>query len=99
MSDTETRAFRPFVPGSQPPLNHPPYRSTGKRHPSQPLTRLPTGQTATELRAPRMLPERYAAVTDLTHGKGGLGERIIVAGRVLDEDGRPQPGVMIENPL
>ena len=96
MSDAETLPFRPFVEGSQPPLDFPFYGSTAKRHPERPLTRLPTGQTATELRAPRFSPERYPAVADLTLGKSALGERIIVAGQVLDEDGRPQPGVMIE---
>ena len=88
--------LRPFAPGTQPPLDSPSYRSTAKRHPSRPLVHLPTGHTMTETTAPRFDPARYPATVDLTHGKGALGERIIVEGRVLDEDGRPQAGVMIE---
>ena len=96
MSDTSTLPFRPFAAGSQPPLDFPGYGSTAKRHPMRPLTKLPTGHTATESTAPRFDPARYPPVADLTHGKPAVGERIIVAGRVVDEDGRPQPGVMIE---
>lgn len=95
MSETTDLPFRPFAPGTQPPNNSPAYRSTGKRHPTS-VVRLPTGHTPTELTAPRLMPARYPAIADLTHGKDALGERIIVQGRVLDEDGRPQPGVMIE---
>ena len=96
MSDTSTHPFRAFSPGTQPPLDSPIYGSTAKRHPGRPLTRLPAGHTATELRSPRFDSARYPASVDLTHGEGALGERIIVGGRVLDEDGRPQPNVMIE---
>jgi protocatechuate 3,4-dioxygenase beta subunit len=98
MPDTIEMPFRPFVAGSQPPLDAPGYRSTSKRHPAAGLVRLPGGHTATELTAPRFTPERYPVTTDLATAKGGqaLGERIIVEGRVLDEDGRPVPNVMIE---
>ena len=93
---SDTTAFRPYSAGSQPALNTPSYGSTAKRHPLRPLTRLPTGHTPTESTAPPFDPARYPPAEDLTGGKGALGERIIVAGRVTDEDGRPQPGVMIE---
>ena len=96
MSESETLPFRPFSPATQPPLDAPGYRSTAKRHPTRALVRLPSGHTYTETAAPRFDPAQYAPETDLTHGKGALGERIIVEGRVVDEDGRPQPGVMIE---
>lgn len=90
--------FRPYVPDSQPPLYAPGYGSTAKRHPNAALVRLPVGQTATERTAPVFNPERYPPTADLSVAKGGqaLGERIIVQGRVLDEDGRPVPNVMIE---
>lgn len=91
-----TRPFRPVTAGSQPPLDAPTYRSTHARHPLQAPTRLPSGQAITELSGPRFDPARYPPSADLTDGKAALGERIIVAGRILDEDGRPQPGVMIE---
>ena len=90
--------FRPYAPGTQPPLDAPGYASTAKRHPNAALIRLPTGHTATERTAPRFSPSRYPVTTDLSVAGGGQaqGERIIVEGRVLDEDGRPVPDVMIE---
>ncbi len=98
MSQTTDVPFRPYVPGTQPPLDAPDYGSSHKRHPASALVSLPGGQTATELTAPRLTPEHYPASADLTAPGGGkaLGERIVVEGRVLDEDGRPVPGVMIE---
>ncbi len=98
MNQASDAPFRPYAPGSQPPLDAADYGSTQKRHPISALVRLPGGHTATELTAPRFSPARYPAFADLTAPGGGkaLGERIIVAGRVLDEDGRAVPGVMIE---
>ena len=83
--------------GSQPRLLYPPYKSTIRRAPEQPLIRIP--QTFTDLAAPLFgeLPIGPAD-NDLTRQHAGepLGERIIVAGRVLDEDGRPVPDTLIE---
>lgn len=80
------------------PLNNSPdYRSTLKRAPSQPLILLP--HSLTETTGPVF---GHAAVqpgdSDLTRQHAGepLGERIIVSGRVLDEDGRPVPHTLIE---
>ncbi|HYF08746.1 MAG TPA: protocatechuate 3,4-dioxygenase subunit beta, partial [Acetobacteraceae bacterium] len=58
--------------------------------------RIPT--TPTEAAAPRFTPQWYAPHTDLSQvdGKAALGERIIVAGRVTDENGRPLRGAMVE---
>ena len=98
MSQAAEPPFRPYAPGSQPPLDAPGYASTRKRHPSAAPVRLPGGHTPTELTGPRFGAERYPAIVDLTApGRGrAVGERIIVEGRVLDEDGRAAPGVMIE---
>lgn len=98
MPNTLDLPFRPHAPGTQPPLDAPFYRSTAKRHPGAALVRLPSGHTVTEQTAPRFSPERYPVTADLATAAGGqaLGERIIVEGRVLDEDGRPVPDVMIE---
>jgi protocatechuate 3,4-dioxygenase beta subunit len=88
--------FRPHVPGTQPPYDAPAYRSTGLRHPSQPLLTLP--HTVTETTGPRFSPSQFPSVADISvvDGRAALGERIIVAGRVLDEDGRAVPHTMIE---
>jgi protocatechuate 3,4-dioxygenase beta subunit len=67
------------------------------RHPKEPLVVIP--QTLSELTGP-VYP--YGKIetgdNDLTRQHPGepLGERIIVEGRVLDEDGRPLPQTLVE---
>ena len=84
-------------PGSQPPLLYPPYQSTVKRAPTKPLIRLP--QNFSDLAAPvyGYLPVGETD-NDLTRQHAGepLGERIVVAGQVLDEDGRAVPNTLVE---
>ncbi|HEX6386653.1 MAG TPA: protocatechuate 3,4-dioxygenase subunit beta, partial [Anaerolineae bacterium] len=82
-----------------PPYLHAPYRSTIKRSPQQPLMPLP--QTLSELTGPVYGEDAIRPLdNDLTRNavKNGevIGERIIVVGRVLDEDGRPVPNALIE---
>jgi len=81
-------------PGVQPPYLHREYGSTVKRAPSRAL--LPLQQTLSEITGPRFRDE--PELVDLTRqGKGeALGQRIIVAGRLLEEGGRPLPRVLIE---
>ena len=83
--------------GTQPTLLYPPYQSTIRRAPAQPLIRLP--QDFGDLSAPvyGYLPLGETD-NDLTRQHAGepLGERIIVAGRVVDEDGRPVPHTLVE---
>ncbi len=88
--------FRPAVPGTQPPLDLPSYLGTRRRRPNLPLHPMP--HTATELSGPVFAEGRFPAMADLTtQGKApAMGERIIVAGRVTDEDGRPVPHTMVE---
>jgi protocatechuate 3,4-dioxygenase beta subunit len=82
---------------TQPPSLHPPYRSTVARSPRQPLVKIP--QTLTEITGPADWDALMGpAMADLTrqHVAEPIGQRIIVAGRVLDEAGRPVPGTAIE---
>jgi protocatechuate 3,4-dioxygenase beta subunit len=85
------------VAHSQPPLLYPAYTSTVRRAPSRPLIKLPAGFA--DLAAPLFgyLPIGESD-SDLTRQHSGepLGERIIVSGRVLDEDGRPVPETLVE---
>ena len=83
--------------GTHPPNDSPGYRSTILRHPKEPLVVIP--HTLSELTGPvypygRMEPSD----SDLTRQHAGepLGERIIVQGRVRDEDGRPIPQTLVE---
>lgn len=82
---------------AHPPNASPDYKSTLKRAPSQPLILLP--HTLSETTGPVFGHGSVAAGdSDLTRQHAGepLGERIIVTGRVMDEDGRPVPETLVE---
>src|SRR3954447_11503522 len=93
---TDTAPFRPIATGSQPPNDAPEYGSTRLRHPKQPPLRIP--HSGTETTGPLFVASRFPAIADLSMvtGKPALGERIIVRGRVIDENERPIPNTMIE---
>ena len=82
----------------EPPYLHPDYRSTVLRAPRRPLVSLPP-EWFHMLPGPTFgrVPVRKEDA-DLTRQHRGepLGERIIVSGRVLDSDGRPVPGTLVE---
>lgn len=87
---------RPY-PGTQPNHLHPAYVSSIKRAPSNPLVYLP--QTLSEITGPVFGKQAIdVKACDLTRQSSGeaLGERIIVSGRVLDENGRPVPHTLVE---
>jgi protocatechuate 3,4-dioxygenase, beta subunit len=87
---------RPY-PNTQPDYLFPNYASTVKRAPKEPLVVLP--HTLSELTAPVFgYGEVKEGDSDLTrqHKAEPQGERIVVSGRVLDENGRPLPGVLVE---
>jgi protocatechuate 3,4-dioxygenase, beta subunit len=80
-----------------PPLGHPAYRSTQLRAPQQPPIRW--AQQLSETTGPSFAALRLAAhESDLTRqgAAAPLGERIVVAGQVRDEDGRPLAGELVE---
>ncbi len=80
-----------------PPSLFPDYGSTRRRAPLQPLLRVPQTRTETTGAAgwERLMGP---ALADLTtqHRAMPQGQRIIVAGRVLDEDGRAVPNTVLE---
>jgi protocatechuate 3,4-dioxygenase beta subunit len=89
--------YRRPAAGTHPPNDTPGYRSTALRHPNEPLIVIP--HTLTELTGPVYPYGKIEATdNDLTRQHAGepLGERIIVEGRVLDEDGRPIPQTLVE---
>ncbi len=80
-----------------PPHLAPEYRSSTKRSPSKPLILSP--HTLTELTGPIYGRDTVKPGDEnLTKQHAGepLGERIIVHGRVLDEDGRSVPNTLVE---
>jgi protocatechuate 3,4-dioxygenase, beta subunit len=80
-----------------PPLDYPDYRSTALRAPKRPLVPLP--EDFHDLESPVFGHEDVGELDhDLTRQHGGdpLGERIVVQGGVLEEDGRPVPNTLVE---
>jgi protocatechuate 3,4-dioxygenase beta subunit len=89
--------YRRIEASEQPPYDYPAYESTAKRHPGRPLVLVP--QSLSETTGPvyghgKVLP----ADADLTrqHKGAPVGERVIVTGRVLDDNGRPVPHTLLE---
>ncbi len=92
-------SYNPRDWSTQPPLIHPDYKSTRLRGPKKPLIPLPN--SLSEITGPVYGHDSVDPIdADLTKNaaKNGepIGERIIVEGRVLDEDGRPVPDTLIE---
>ncbi|MCD0448921.1 protocatechuate 3,4-dioxygenase subunit beta [Actinocorallia sp. API 0066] len=89
--------------GTRPGLAHPdrayaPYRSSALRHPRKPLV-VVRDPEAVELSGPVFGTTDVTELdTDLTRQHTGepLGERMTVTGRVLDRDGRPVRGQLVE---
>jgi protocatechuate 3,4-dioxygenase beta subunit len=89
--------FDPVAPGAYPALVYPPYKSTVKRGPLQAPIRMraPVPVTGNIVTGPQLILPND---TDLTaQGNGApLGEKIVVTGRVLDEDGKPVRNSLLE---
>ena len=84
-------------PKRQLPYLHPDYASTTSRAPKRPLVPLP--HTLSEITGPLFGDDAVDPLDpDLTRQHAGepLGERMILAGRVADEDDRPVPNALIE---
>ncbi len=91
--------YRRPEPGTQPELLHRPYVSSVDRAPSRPLITIP--QTLSEITGPLFGRDILESKTlDMTRPNSGsreaIGERIVVSGRVLDEDGRPVASSLVE---
>jgi protocatechuate 3,4-dioxygenase beta subunit len=90
-------AYRTPDPGTQPSHLHSSYISSLKRAPTKPQVLIP--YTLSEVTGPLFRPEIVAPqASDLTRQHSGepLGERIIVSGRVLDENSRPLADTLVE---
>lgn len=93
----EIAGYRRPPPGTQPEYLYPPYSATLKRAPAHPLVLLP--HSLSEVTGPAFGPGDIGPNdSDLTaqHAGEPLGERILVTGRVVDENGRAVPHTLIE---
>jgi protocatechuate 3,4-dioxygenase, beta subunit len=84
-------------PGTQPDYCHPPYISSLKRSPRKPLVPMP--EALSRCSGPVFGQGIVGALDhDLTahHDSESIGERIVVHGRLLDEDGRPVRNALVE---
>lgn len=80
-----------------PRLDYPPYRSSVLRHPTH--DRLPVDPDTLDLHGPVFGTRDVDPVeADLTaqHAGQPIGERAVITGRVLDGDGRPVAGQLVE---
>src|SRR3954470_5052742 len=92
-----SRAYPRPSPGTHPPSTTADYKSSRLRHPQQPMVIVP--HTLSELTGPAYPYGHLNALdSDLTRQHAGepIGQRIILAGRVLDEDGRPVRNTLVE---
>jgi protocatechuate 3,4-dioxygenase beta subunit len=97
VSDGALAGYRRPRPGTQPDSLHAPYKSSLKRAPCEALVSLPP--TLSEITGPVFDADcAEGAACDLTrqHAADPLGERIVVGGRVIDEDGRPLRRSLVE---
>ncbi|RMD48305.1 MAG: protocatechuate 3,4-dioxygenase subunit beta [Alphaproteobacteria bacterium] len=104
MTERSAAAGPGFMPRHRdrwhPPALTPPYKTSVTRSPRWPLISLPT--SLSEETGPVFGPDLLGPLdNDLIHnwaapGEAAIGPRIIVFGRVLDGNGRPVPGALIE---
>ena len=96
-SDVPDR-FEPWPPGIEPAVPIAGYPNTWTFTPSQAPIRRPA--TRTEATGPmelqRKLPCGDANLAELSPGKFAIGQLMHIAGRILDEEGRPVRGAIVE---
>lgn len=94
--------IRPYTPRdwkSHPPYLYEPYGSTVKRAPLKRL--VPMKQTLSEITGPvfghnTVQADEDDLTTNAGTGTAAMGERLIIVGRVMDEDEKPVPNSLIE---
>ena len=94
-----TSPFKPRDFNSHPAFIHPAYKSTVLRGQTRPLVSIKP--SLSELTGPVFGHDALGELDhDLTRNSivdgPPLGERIVIGGRVVDEDGRPQPDMLLE---
>jgi hypothetical protein len=101
MKDTSALPPLPYrkpAPGIHPSHLWPDYVASVKRAPSRPLVQIP--QTLSEITGPSFQSHHLRGGADLTaQGESApLGQKILLTGRVLDENGKPVRRPLSEGP-
>ncbi|RPI25825.1 MAG: protocatechuate 3,4-dioxygenase subunit beta, partial [Actinobacteria bacterium] len=91
--------YGPKAYDDHPPFRYPDYRATVLRSPVKDMVKIV--QTLSETTGPgpvwaEVSEEDADLTTNAGTGAPAIGERIIVTGRVLDENGAPVPGTLVE---
>jgi protocatechuate 3,4-dioxygenase beta subunit len=94
MEETAMTEYAPFDDATQPSLRTEKYFRTTLTAPRENLIPLP--RTLTETSGPAFDERDVGMGIDLTQGNTIIGSRMIVEGRILDEDGRPVPNALVE---
>lgn len=99
MNVSKISRYQALDESAHPPYFSPRYASSAYRSPLE--APIPIRQTLSELTGPSFAPlVSSLGALDLTTNAGtgapAIGERIIVSGRVLEEDGRPVPNTLVE---
>jgi len=99
VTDPIVTHYGPKAYDDHPPFKYPDYKSTVKRSPEKDMVHIV--QTLSETSGPgpawaEVSEEDADLTTNAGTGGEAIGERIIVTGRVLDENGEPLPGTLLE---
>lgn len=99
MTDPIVTHYGPKAYEDHPPFKYPDYKSTVKRSPTKDMVRIVA--TLSESSGPgptwtEVSEEDADLTTNAGTGGQAIGERIIVTGRVLDENGDAVPGTLLE---
>lgn len=98
MNDPIIRHYGPRAYSDHPPFRYPEYKATVKRSPDHDLLKIVA--TLSEATGPgpawSEVVEEDADLTTNATGEAAIGERIIVTGDVLDENGVGVPGTVLE---
>jgi len=90
--------FDPWPKGIEPDVPVPGYPNTWTHTPAQPLLRRAPGRT--EVTGPRALQRKLpcgeANLAEPIPGRPAIGQLMHLSGRILDEDGRPVRGAVVE---
>lgn len=91
--------YRPRAHEDHPPFLYSDYKSTRKRSPEMAL--IPLVQSLSEITGPgpawsELSDDDADLTTNAGTGGEAIGQRSIITGRVYDENGEPQPGVLVE---